>query len=86
MVLRLAVGGSILWQAPHLMYPAAFAIFGWMMVGTTAVLLLLPWKWHRRFAQKAVPQAIGYLPFVGVVSIVLGIVLLVFLLKSLTDR
>jgi hypothetical protein len=68
------------------MYPAAFTIFGWMMVGTTAVLLLLPWKLHRRFAENAVPQAVRYLPFVGAVSISLGTVLLVYLLGSLLSR
>jgi len=85
MVLRLAVGGSILWQAPHLMYPGAFTIFGWMLVGTSAVLLLLPWKWHRHFAEKAVPPVLSYIALVGVVSLGLGVVLLIFLLKSLPD-
>ena len=83
MALRLVVGSSILYHAPRLMYPVAFTIFGWMMVGTSAVLLILPWKWHRRFAQRVVPPALRFLPFVGLVSIALGIVLLVFLLGSL---
>lgn len=83
MAVRLVVGGSILFQAPHLRYPGAFMIFGWMLVGTSAVLLLLPWKWHRRFAENAVPQALRYLSFVGIVSLVLGIVLLLSLLRSL---
>jgi len=80
MALRLIIGASILFQARHLMYPGAFTIFGWMLVGTSAVLLLLPWKWHRRFAENAVPQALKYLPFVGVMSLALGTVLLISLL------
>ena len=82
MAVRLVVGFSILFQAPNLIYAGAFTIFGGMLIGTSAVLLLLPWKWHRRFAEKAVPQALEYLPFVGVVSIALGAVLLVVLLGS----
>lgn len=83
MVLRLAVGGSIVYQAPYLNYSTAFTIFGWMMVGTTAILILLPWKWHRRFAEKSVPQALKYLPVVGIVSLVLGAILLISLLRRI---
>ncbi|MEQ1765704.1 MAG: hypothetical protein ABL984_21425 [Pyrinomonadaceae bacterium] len=85
MALRLVVGGSILFQAPLLTYPGAFTIFGWMLVGTSAVLLLLPWKWHRHFAEKAVPPVLSYIALVGVVSLGLGVVLLIFLLNSLPD-
>ena len=86
MVLRLVVGASILSQAPHLMFPVVFTVFGWMMVATTVVLLLLPWKWHRRFAEKAVPPALRYLPLFGVVSLALGLVLVIFLLNGLLSR
>lgn len=86
MALRLIVGGSILSQAPHLRYPGAFTIFGWMLIGTSVVLFLLPWKWHRRFAEKAVPQALKYLPIMGVVSLALGTVLIISLLRSLLDK
>jgi hypothetical protein len=82
MALRLVVGVSIVFQAPYLRYPAAFAIFGWLMVGTTAALILLPWKWHRRFAEKAVPQALMYLPVMAIVSLVLGSILMIVLLTS----
>ncbi len=83
MALRLVVGGSILYQAPHLKYSTAFTVFGWMMIATSAVLLLLPWKWHHRFAEKAVPRALRYLPFVGIVSLALGSAVLISLLRSL---
>lgn len=81
MLLRLMVGGSLILQAPYLSYPAAFGVFGWMMVVTTAFLILLPWKWHQRFAEKAVPRALNYLPLVGVVSLALGATLVLLLLK-----
>jgi hypothetical protein len=82
MTLRLLVGVSLVLQAPYLEYPAAFKVFGWMMIGTTLVLLLLPWKLHRRFAEKAVPQALQYLPLVGIVSLALGTALLIFLARD----
>lgn len=81
MALRLAVGGSIVFQASYLQYPILFKIFGLMMVGTTAILILLPWKWHRRFAERLVPPALKYLPVIGIVSLALGAVLLVLVLS-----
>lgn len=81
MGLRLLVGGSIILQAPYVQYPAAFTVVGWMVICTTAVLILLPWKWHRRFAETAVPRAINYLPVIGIVSLTLGTVLVMFLLR-----
>jgi len=80
--IRLIVGGSILVQAPHLIYSDVFALFGWIVVGTTVCLLFIPWKWHRRFAEKAVPTAVGYLPIIGVASFALGAGLLACLIQS----
>ena len=85
MVVRLIVGSSILYQDPHLKYPTAFTVLGWMLIATSAVLLLLPWKWHHRFADMAVPQALRYLPVLGVVSLGFGSAILVFLIGSLLD-
>ena len=82
--IRLIVGGSILVQAPHLIYSDVFTLFGWILIGTTVCLLFIPWKWHRRFAEKAVPIAVGYLPIIGVASFALGAGLLACLIQSAT--
>ncbi len=86
LALRLVVGGSILVQAPHLIYPGAFTLFGWILIVTTVCLLLVPWKWHRRFAEKAVPIAVGYLPIIGVASFALGAGLLFCIMQALLIR
>jgi len=82
--IRLIVGGSILVQAPHLIFPRVFTLFGWILIGTTVCLLFIPRKWHRRFAEKAVPIAVGYLPIIGVASFALGTGLLACLIQSAT--
>ena len=84
MALRLIVGGSILVQAPHLKYTGVFTLIGWLLIGTTALLLLIPWTWHRRFAEKAVPIAVDYLPIIGIVSFALGVCLLFCLMQTLS--
>lgn len=69
---RFLVGVAFLLAAPNALWPSAFSIFGWMLVATTAGLLLVPWRWHHRFARRAVPEALRFLPLVGAASVVLG--------------
>lgn len=58
--LRAAVGWSFVEHAPRMLFPGAFAATGWVLVITTAGLLLVPWRWHRRFARKAVPPVVEH--------------------------
>jgi uncharacterized protein YjeT (DUF2065 family) len=70
--LRLVLGGGFVLGAPNLLFPDAFAVFGWVLLITTAGLLTVPWQWHRRFAQRSVPQALRYLALLGIASLALG--------------
>ncbi len=78
MTLRMIVGIALVIQAPQLPYATAFTVFGWMLVGTTAVLFVIPWKWHRSFGAKVLPRVVGSLPLIGIVSIAIGLCLLIF--------
>ncbi len=82
LIIRLIAGASIVLQAPNFLYPRVFSLFGWMIVATTLCLLFIPWKWHRRFAEKAVPIALGYLPIISIASLVLGFVILACILQT----
>jgi hypothetical protein len=53
-------------------FGGAFALFGWTLLLTTAGLAVVPWHWHRAFAQRAVPHATRRLSLVAVGSLVLG--------------
>ena len=77
LVLRFLAGGAFVLAAPSVLFPAAFGFFGWVVVATTAGLLLIPWHWHHRFAQRAVPEALRFLPVVGASSVALGVLVLV---------
>ncbi|MBI3129799.1 MAG: hypothetical protein HYZ13_00430 [Acidobacteria bacterium] len=65
-----------------MLFPGAFRMFGWVLVITTGVLLLIPWRWHRRFAERAVPSATRYLSLVGLSSLALGGLLLTAVLRG----
>ncbi|MFT3745689.1 MAG: hypothetical protein QM785_15545 [Pyrinomonadaceae bacterium] len=81
MLFRLAVGASLIVQAPRTEFPPGFAVFGWMIVGTSTVLLLLPWRWHKKFGQAAVPKAVRYIGLMGMAAIAFGSVVLIALLR-----
>ena len=69
---RFVVGGAMLVVAPHSIHSAALTAFGWLLIVTTAVMAIVPWRVHRRFTEAAVPQALRFLPMIGVTSVVLG--------------
>lgn len=77
LAVRFLVGGAFLLHAPQMLYPHVFSVAGWILLATTAGLLLIPWRWHRRFAQRAVPEALRFLPLLGISSAILGGLVLV---------
>ena len=73
---RFVVGGAMLVVASHSDYSEVLTAFGWLLILTTAVMTIVPWRVHRRFTETAVPRALRFLPMIGVVSVVLGGLLL----------
>lgn len=70
--LRFVVGSAFILYAPRMRLSGAFTFFGWVLLVTTACLLLIPWRWHYRFAQHAVPRATRYITLIGLASLALG--------------
>jgi hypothetical protein len=71
-LLRFAAGVSILLYAPYMLFSKFFVILGWILVLTTIGLSIIPWQWHRRFAQSTVPYATRRLWLIAVASFVFG--------------
>lgn len=78
--LRMLMGVAFIVYAPHMLYPVVFGSLGWLLVGTTLALVLVPWKLHQRYAQWAIPLVLKYLWLYGLVAFLLGL----FILYSLT--
>lgn len=76
LLLRIVVGAAFVQFAPNMLFASVFTLFGWTLLITTVFLIVLPWRWHRRFAQRVIPDAIQFLALVGMVSLSLGAVVI----------
>lgn len=71
-VLRLLVGTALVLRAPSMAFPLVFFTLGWLLVGTSAGLLLIPWQWHHRFARWVIPQVIRHRNLYALGNLALG--------------
>lgn len=76
LAVRLAVGAALVVASPRLAGTAFIAVSGWVLLVTTALMLLFPWRLHRAFAVRVVPKALLYLPAIGFSSMGAGLALL----------
>ncbi len=83
LALRTAAGLACLLAAPRLPAAQGFTVAGWVLLASTAVLALLPWRWHRGFAQRAVPRALRALPALGLAALAAGLALLAAVVAAL---
>jgi len=72
LALRLIAGGAMVVHAPRMRFSDAFALVGWVLIITTAVLVAVPWRWHHRFARWAVPRALPHLRLIAAASLLFG--------------
>lgn len=73
---RLLVGAALICAAPRMVGTTVVSGAGWLLLVTTGVMFFMPWRVHRAFTQRAVPQALAYLPLIGLVSLAAGATLL----------
>lgn len=81
LALRVLAGTALVLSAPRMALSPAFLGFGWVLIGTSLVLALVPWRLHQRFAAWSVPQATQHMPLIGIGSVVggLGVIAALFL-------
>jgi len=74
--LRLLAGMGFVVYGPAMRWPLAFEVFGWVVVATAAGLLLVPWRWHRRFGALVIPPLIRWMWAFGIAAALLGALIL----------
>ncbi|GMM86754.1 hypothetical protein [Pseudoalteromonas sp. MTN2-4] len=75
MACRLVAGMALIFNAANMKWALVFSVFGWVLIGTTLGLLVIPWQKHRQFAQRFVPPALKYLFLTGISSIAFSVCL-----------
>jgi len=50
--LRIIPAIGLIIYSDYSKYPAAFKVYGWLMVATSVVLYFVPRKWHQAFSLK----------------------------------
>ena len=82
LLLRITVGLAFVVRAPVMMFAEVYIAFGWVLIGTSAMLCCIPWQQHHRFAQWSVPHALRRLTFVAISSLALSILIIICALPS----
>lgn len=72
LAIRMVLGAALLLAAPRMAGSAAVEVAGWVLLGTTAMMLFVPWRSHRAFAQRVVPRALTHLSMIAVASMAGG--------------
>lgn len=74
-LLRLMVGLGVLIYSNSMLLSDLFGIFGWVLTATSALLIIMPWKWHNKFGKIAMPFVIRNLILYAVSASILGLVI-----------
>ena len=73
---RLAVGIAIVVFSPLMWYSDFINIFGWLLIITSVGLLIIPWKWHKKYGDLVIPLTIRFKNFFAFGAFVLGGIIL----------
>jgi len=75
-IIRLTAGIGLVVYSSEMIFSELFKIFGWTLIITSLVLLTIPWKWHHKFGQWAIPFVIKNLRLYTLIASLLGIIIL----------
>jgi hypothetical protein len=76
MFVRLIVGTAFVIYSPQMKFPLVFSVFGWLLIVSSAVLCFVPWKLHRRFADRSLPLLTRRMILFAIVSLFGGTIIL----------
>lgn len=74
--IRIVAGLAFVGFAGEMRLSSLFQVFGWFLIASAGVLLVLPWRIHRRFAERTVPPVTRHPRLFGLASFLLGAAIL----------
>ena len=79
---RLSLGVSLVLLSNHMWHPTLFLVLGWMIIVSSTLLLILPWRFHRSIGTRVIPMLVRFLRLYAVGVIGFGLLLLYGVLHS----
>jgi len=86
MAARVLVGIALVIASPRMLFSQFFFWFGVALLASSALLLFLPWKWHRSMGERVLPSLVRFLGVVSPVSLLLGGLLVAATVVGATSR
>ena len=84
-IARLIVGIAMVIFAPSMWYSNVLNFFGWILIVTSIGLMLIPWQWHHKYGEWAIPLALRYMKVFALGAFLLGVLVLYSLSRILTS-
>ncbi|GAA0857744.1 hypothetical protein [Aliiglaciecola litoralis] len=81
MIVRLVVGIAFVIAAPEMLFHSLFYLFGLVLIITSVLLLMMPWRWHHQFAVVVLAPLLRRVWVFAVLSLPLGIFIFIALFR-----
>lgn len=75
-LIRIIIGISLILNASQMQLMHFHLVLGWLIVITSLGLLGIPWRWHKKFADKVIPWVIRLLPVYAIGCLLLGSIMI----------
>jgi hypothetical protein len=76
MFFRLLIGASLVVLSQRMWQANLFLIFGWALIVSAVVLLVLPWQWHHRLGERVLPILVRHMRLYALGILAFGALLL----------
>ena len=84
-VLRLIVGLAMLSFSKSMLYTQFFELFAWIIIISTIVLIVIPWRWHNRLGKSVIPLTIKNLKFYAISASIFGVFILYCVIRPMLE-
>jgi len=86
MFFRLLFGVSLAVLSMNMWQPTPFRILGWAIIGSTVILMILPWQFHQRFGARVLPVLVRHMRLYAVGVMAFGALVLYGVYHPYTNK
>lgn len=68
-----------------MLYTQFFELFAWIIIISTIVLIVIPWRWHNRLGKSVIPLTIKNLKFYAISASIFGVFILYCVIRPMLE-